>query len=180
MKLKVLNEEHVEYMQKIKFKFDPDNTGCRIPINHVTANVKVQMKLQFSNGHCFNVNKFVTQVNRPTFISEETKVIYDKDFEYLADLIISGENLNISSCDTPLIYSQYYIEALVSYSQSCGTVVAGIVLPFYVNPRNQAPVLKPSFTEDWNPTTQSIVSLLVDANRSLNTTSMSIEPSQMH
>lgn len=164
-KLSVANVDHCNVDGEIKYKLYPNNSNCKAPINHVIGSVVLDFTVRTRKGD-YKIIKKLSEIDRPTWISAFTSLIYEKDFEYQAELKVSSDELNPSSNKSPIIMCEYFIEILVFYDLKCMTRPIVIRLPFHVNPKLAQRKEGPKLPTDWNPIESSIFNLSVD-NRKL-------------
>lgn len=162
LKLSVKNEEHCAVGGSVKFKLDPDNSHCSVPINHITGIITQEIAFSLPGSAENRFERTMCNISRATWISPSTSIVYEKDFEYFTELMMSSADLNPSSNDTPLIHCRYDVEAKVHYDLSCGDPEASIVLPLHVDPRNTLERLEPALPKNWNPVENSILNMVVE------------------
>jgi Arrestin (or S-antigen), N-terminal domain len=163
-KLSVTNTEHCTVGGNVKYKLDPDNTRCRVPIYKVTGNVHFEFFINTRKGE-FRVFKTISSIPRATWISPYASIIYEKDFEYLADLKAFSEELNPSSNFSSMMCSKYFVEVCVYYDLVCRKKPHKIKINFHVNPRTSSKNSDPILPRDWNPIELSIVNLIVNTTK---------------
>jgi len=162
LKLSVKNEEHCVVAGNVKFKLDPDNSHCSVPINHITGIITQEVVFMLPGSAQNRFERTICNISRATWISPSTSIVYEKDFEYFAELLMPSADLNPSSNDTPLIHCCYDVEAKVHYDLSCGDPEASIVLPLHVDPRNSLERLEPALPKNWAPVENSILNMMVE------------------
>jgi hypothetical protein len=110
----------------------------------------------------FKILKTISETERATWISAFTSLVYERDFEYNADLKVSSEELNPSSNDGSLIKCEYYVEMLVYYDISFKKNPVVIKLPFHVNPKITYRKEEPKLPVLWEPEESSIYNFIVE------------------
>jgi hypothetical protein len=93
-------------------------------------------------------------------------MIYEKDFEYTAELKQPQEDWNLSSNEGALITCEYFVEVLVHFDVAFNSAPATIKLPLLVNPKNPYPREEPMLPDNWVPREVSIVNFVVESKRS--------------
>jgi hypothetical protein len=168
--LSIQNQEHCEVNGDVYYKLTPDNSRCRSPINHVIGTVVMECTVSTRKGE-FKVIIPISKIDRATWISGLSGMIFEKDFEYHSQLF-PGENLNPSSNTTPLIKCTYFVEMLAFYDLYWRKEPASIILPFHVNPRNLIPKEVPKLPETWNPSEAGIASFADTKGESMQRSSL--------
>lgn len=164
LKLSIKGDDHTQVESLIRYKLDPDNTNCKAPINYVTGQVYLLIELSVG-GTIFRVNKTLSSISRATWISAFTSLVYEKDFEYIAELKMNNAELNPSSNSTPLINCTFLIEVLVYYDLSCKGKPARISMPFHVNPKNTFIREEAKLPTPWEPEEAPISNFIVESSR---------------
>mmetsp|Transcript_14081 Transcript_14081/g.14142 ORF Transcript_14081/g.14142 Transcript_14081/m.14142 type:complete len:218 (-) Transcript_14081:4-657(-) len=164
LKLSVKGEEHSQVEGTLRYKLDPDNTNCKAPINYVTGEVSLVLEITVSS-QTFRIVKTLSSISRATWISAFTSLVYEKDFEYNAELKMNNAELNPSSNQTPMISCMFVIEVLVFYDLSCKGKPARIAMPFHVNPKNTFIREEPKLPVPWEPEEAPISNFLVESSR---------------
>lgn len=159
--LAVLNRTHCEVDKEVKFKLYPNNSDCTAAIIHVTASIVMELKVMIKNRE-FRIAKRLCEINRPAWISGNTSLIYDKDFEFACCLTSNSEEQNPSSNKTPLIQCEYYIEIKVFYNIKFLKTPVVITLPFYVCPKATSK-FENKLPQPWNPVESSIFSFNIES-----------------
>ena len=153
-KLSIKNPEHCEVNGSISYKLEPDNRLCKAPINQIISKIVLEFTATTKRGE-YKILQNLSNIDRATWISAFSNMIYEKDFEYNGSLII-GEGLNPCSNVTPLIKCVYFAEVLVFYDVFPQKPPVCITLPFHVNPINLIPKEIPKLPSVWNPVESSI------------------------
>lgn len=161
LKLSVKGEEHSTVEGTVKYKLEPDNSACNAAINQVTGIITLQIDM-IMRDRTFTYSKVLSNMSRAAWISARSNLVFEKDFEYCAELKIPGDFQNPATVDTPLIKSKYVIEVILFYDISCGNKPISIALPIYVLPRNLISRETPSLPRNWEPQEHTIVNLVVD------------------
>ena len=165
LKLAVINTEHCEVDSEVRFKLEPDNSMCRVPINQVVSRVKMEFTANTKRGE-FKIIQSLANIDRAAWIGALSSRIYEKDFEYTARLKL-GEIGNASSNNTPLIRCSYYVEVLIYYDMYFRKEPISIVLPFHVNPNNCIPKQMPKLPNNWDPIESSIFAFTAEGRNSM-------------
>ena len=161
LKLSIKNTEHCQVEGKINYKLDPDNSLCKVPINHVTGAIILEFSVNTLKAE-FKIRRVLNKIERATWISAFTSLVYEKDFEYEASLTMSSEELNPSTNATPLIKCEYFVEVSIFYDIAFRTSPFSVKLPFHVNPKNTFRKEDPRLPTDWNPVESSIYNFVVN------------------
>jgi hypothetical protein len=165
LKLTNRNEDHSVTGGVVKYKLDPDNSQCSAAINHVTGITSYQMSFNLPT-RTLRLRKEISTISRATWLSASTSMIYEKDFEYTAELKQPQEDWNLSSNEGALITCEYFVEVLVHFDVAFNSVPATIKLPLLVNPKNPYPREEPMLPGNWAPREVSIVNFVVESKRS--------------
>jgi hypothetical protein len=148
------------------FKLNPDNLECSAAINHVISKVYMDATFMLNNFSTFKVRKELFHSSRPTWISENSAHIYEKDFDYLTRIDFTDMNLNPSSNDTKHIKCSYTIEVLIFYNLLCKRKPVVVTLPFQVNPKYTREKSVMDLPRNWNPVEVPIKNLLLNPIKS--------------
>ena len=162
LRLTVKNEEHCSVSGSVKFKLDPDNSHCSVPINHITGIITQEILFMLPGCPESRYQRTICSISRATWISPSTSIVYEKDFEYFSELMMPTSDSNPSSNETPLIISRYLIEAKVHYDLTCGDPEASILLQLHVDPKNTLERLEPALPKTWNPVENAIMNIVVE------------------
>jgi len=155
-KLSVAGDAHSQVDQELKYKLEPDNSQCSAPINHVTG--QVQMQVQFAlNSGTISLTKTLSRISRPTWISANTSLVFEKDFEYSTELKFGSEEMNPSSNHSPLIKVMYTVEVFVYYDIRCKREPTSIRLPLHVDPKTRRVREEPALPRPWEPLESKIL-----------------------
>jgi hypothetical protein len=85
-----------------------------------------------------------------TWIAARSAMVYEKDFEFKSELKISEGDKNVSSVETNLIKSSYYLRISVRYDISFNKHQTIIKLPIFVNPQGVFIEDFPTMQSGWN------------------------------
>ena len=165
LKLSVINTDHCEVDCEVRFKLEPDNSMCRVPINQVISKVTVEFTATTRRGE-FKIIQNLANIDRAAWIGAFSNRIYEKDFEYATSLKL-GEIGNASSNATPLIRCVYFVEVLIFYDMYFRKEPISIVLPFHVNPNNNIPKQMPKLPNNWDPVESSIFAFSTEGRNSM-------------
>lgn len=171
LKLTIKNEEHSISGGTVKYKLDPDNSQCSAAINHVTGITSITLSFNFP-VRTLRLRKELSTISRATWLSASTSMIYEKDFEYTADLKQAQEDWNLSSNEGALITCEYNVEVLIHFDVAFKQVPATIGLPLLVNPKNIYSKEEPNLPQEWAPREVSIVNFMVETKRTGSTESV--------
>lgn len=160
-KLAVGNTDHCQVEGQVHYKLCPNNEYCKSPINYVVGQVLLDITVRTRHGD-FKILKTISETERATWISAFTSLVYERDFEYNADLKVSSEELNPSSNEGSLIKCEYYVEMLVYYDISFKKNPVVIKLPFHVNPKITYRKEEPKLPVLWEPEESSIYNFIVE------------------
>lgn len=161
--LSVGNTEHCQVDGEVMYKLIPNNTKCKSPINQVVGTVVMEIDLATKSG-MFRVFKKLSEIDRATWISAFTSLIYERDFEYHADLKVASDELNPCSNDSVLIRCGYFAEVIVYYDIAFSRQPIVIRLPFHVNPKINYRKEDPRLPFNWNPIESSIYNFVVESH----------------
>ena len=159
-KLNVGNVDHCIVGGDVRYKLLPDNSHCKAPINQIIGAILIDFEVVTKKGS-FRVLKKLSEANRATWISAFTSMIYEKDFEYQADLKVPSEELNPGSNQSAIIRCEYFIECSVFYDIPCMKHPIVIRLPFHVNPKVNYRKEDPALPYNWSPVESPIFSFIV-------------------
>jgi hypothetical protein len=149
-KLSVTNPDHPSVDGSVMYKLDPDNSHCRAPINHVSGNVVLEFSARTTIGE-FKIRRLVNSIPRSAWISAFSDRVYEKDFEYLAELNSSSEELNACSNNGVIISCEYAVETNVFYDLFAVKRPVVLRLPFHVNPRVVCKKEENKLPKEWEP-----------------------------
>jgi hypothetical protein len=160
-KLSVENKEHCLVDGAVNYKLFPNNGNCKAPINRVIASIVIECLFNTSKGE-FKVSRSISEIDRSTWISAFTSLIYERDFEYLTELKVYSDELNPSSNRSSLISCEYFAEVKVFYDLSCMKNPVVMRLPFHVNPKAMFRKEEPKLPGQWDPLESTIFSFAVE------------------
>lgn len=160
-KLFVTSEESPAANGLINYKLIPDNGNCGAPINQVSSEVIVLLNV-IDKHKTYEIRYTASNITRITWIAAYTSLVFEKDFEFNADLKIEGEDLNTCSIDSNLIKCKYYIQTNIFYDIKLKRKPACIELDFHVNPMISSTIETPSLPSGWTTTPEPLVKLLID------------------
>lgn len=164
--LHIKNHDHTSINTEVKFNLEPDNSLCKVPVNHVTALVISDITLSTYKGN-FHSTKVISTIERAAWINSYSNRVYEKDFDYVVELKGFSEELNPCSNLTPLISCKYFVEMRVFYDVIFNKRPVVIRVPFHVNPHvfyGKEEVLLPL---DWNPIEAPICYFVPEMKNSL-------------
>ena len=126
--------EDIVVNQSLNYRLIPDNSRCSVPINHVIAEVILELDFAGKDKHVV-ITQVVSALDRVTWIAARSAMVYEKDFEFKSEIKVSEGDKNISSVETNLIKAKYYLRTTVQYDISFKKHQTVIRLPVFVNPR---------------------------------------------
>lgn len=141
--------EDLVVKQFVNYRLIPDNSKCSVPINHVVAEILLEMEFAGKEKNVF-INQVVSSLDRVTWIAARSAMVYEKDFEFKSELKISEGDKNASSVETNLIKSSYYLRISVRYDISLNKHQTIIKLPIFVNPQGVFIEDFPTMQSGWN------------------------------
>jgi hypothetical protein len=159
--LSVGNTDHCQVNGEVMYKLIPNNSKCNAPINQVIGSVLMELEVTTHKGN-FRVLKKLSEIDRATWISAFTSLIYERDFEYHSELKHGSEELNPGSNKSSLFRCEYFVEMRVFYNIAFQRNPVIIRLPFHVNPRIVYRKQDPALPYDWKPVESTIFNFLVD------------------
>jgi len=159
--LSVGNTDHCQVDGEVMYKLIPNNTLCKAPINQVVGTVLMEMEVHTKKGS-FQIYRKLSEVDRATWISAFTSLIYERDFEYHSDLKVASDELNPCTNHSALIRCEYIVEVIVYYDIAFIREPIVIRLPFHVNPKINYRKEDPNLPFNWNPIESSIYNFIVE------------------
>jgi hypothetical protein len=147
--IQVVTHEDLIVNQTVSYKLIPDNSNCAVPINHVIAEVVLEMEFSGKEKNCVIVQR-VSSLDRVTWIAAFSAMVYEKDFEFKSDLKVSEGDKNTSSVETNLIKAKYFLQITVQYDLSFRKQQSFIRLPIYVNPKGILAKERSNLPTGWN------------------------------
>ena len=160
--LSVGNTDHCQVNGEVMYKLIPNNSKCKAPINQVVGSVLMELEVNTHKGS-FRVVKKLSEIDRATWISAFTSMIYERDFEYHSDLKHESEELNPCSNKCSLMRCEYFVEMRVYYDIAFKGDPVIIRLPFHVNPKITYRKEDPRLPYNWNPVESTIYNFVVDS-----------------
>lgn len=148
-----------EVDNEISFKIIPDNSLCSVSINRVVAEVWTEMQI-ICKENKYTVKRLLSRNDRSTWIRAFASAVFEKDFEYKAQ--VKGDGFNVSSNYLGLIQCEYFIEIYVYYDLRFKDVPVAFRLPFHVNPKSEYEKEESIISNDWNPKEENLIRLMVE------------------
>ena len=162
-KLEVTSTQHPTVNSFINFKLVPDNGNCAAPINQVVSDIVMELEVR-EGDRSYVVRDVVVTIPRITWIAAFTSLVFEKDFEFTAEMKGRGEDLNAGSIDTNLIKCRYMIEVKIYYDLKFRAEPARIYRNFHVEPADNITRDVPKLPASWGATPEPGIALIVEEN----------------
>lgn len=132
--MQLTTNEDLIVNQSVNYRLIPDNSKCLVPINHVIAEVVLELDFSGKDKHVL-ITQVISSLDRVTWIAARSAMVYEKDFEFKSEIKVSEGDKNISSVETNLIKALYYLRITVQYDISFKKHQTVVRMPIFVNPR---------------------------------------------
>ena len=162
-KLEVTSFEHPSVSSFLNFTLVPDNGNCAVPINQVVADIVMELEIR-EGEKTYTVREVVTSIPRITWIAAFTSLVFEKDFEFTAEIKGREEDVNAGSIDTNLIKCKYMIEIKIYYDLKFKAEPAKIYRNFHVEPKDSNTKEVPKLPIGWTAIPQPGIALVLEEN----------------